>query len=220
VGVTAGDGSLGNEAPTAFVATTENVYVIPLVRPEHEAVRPVTTHDAPAGSDDTEYAVTGDPPSLAGATHETAAELSPADAETPVGTDGAVGGAGAAAAVITFEGTLGRDEPTLLVATALKVYALPGVKPVQSAVKPDTTHVPSTGYDVTAYDVIVAPPSSAGGFHDTVADAAPADAVNLNGAVGKAGVGVTVTFWPDVVTRAWYDAPLSPYAPMMSLLPR
>jgi hypothetical protein len=87
-GVTADDGSLAGESPTPLVATTANVYVIPFVSPEQEAVSPVTAHEAPGGADETEYDVTGDPPSLTGAVHDTDAEASPATALTPVGAAG------------------------------------------------------------------------------------------------------------------------------------
>jgi hypothetical protein len=87
-GVTADDGSLAGESPTPLVATTANVYVIPFVSPEQEAVNPDTSQEAPGGADETEYDVTGDPPSLTGAVHDTDAEASPATALTPVGAAG------------------------------------------------------------------------------------------------------------------------------------
>jgi len=71
-----------------LVANTENVYEIPFVRSEHAAVTPDTTHDPPDGTDETEYDVTGAPPSSAGADHDTVAEAFPATAATAVGSEG------------------------------------------------------------------------------------------------------------------------------------
>jgi hypothetical protein len=51
--VTETDGSLATESPAEFVATTVNVYDVPSARAVHAALVPVTTHEAPAGDDDT-----------------------------------------------------------------------------------------------------------------------------------------------------------------------
>ena len=53
-GVTDELGSLGRESPARFVATTENVYACPLVRPVHDAVSPDTRHDPSDGDAVTE----------------------------------------------------------------------------------------------------------------------------------------------------------------------
>jgi hypothetical protein len=90
-GVTGFDATTG-ESPAAFVAFTEKVYDVPLVRPEHAAVRPVTTHDPPAGDDVTEYEVIGVPPFATGAVHDNEADAFPLSALTDVGAFGATFG--------------------------------------------------------------------------------------------------------------------------------
>lgn len=88
---------------------------MPFVRPEHEAVVPVTTHEPAAGEDVTTYVVIGLPPSLVGADHETAAVVSPAVAVTPVG---ALGNPGV---VITADAALDAELPIRFVVTTVKV---------------------------------------------------------------------------------------------------
>ena len=53
VGVTDADGAEAADAPTAFVALTENVYAVPLVRPvtvQVVAFAPLTVHVRPPGA--------------------------------------------------------------------------------------------------------------------------------------------------------------------------
>ena len=80
---------------------------------------------------------------FAGAVHETLADRTPAVAVTDVGASGVVTGVTAA------DATLARELPALFVATTVKVYAVPLVRPVQFAVTPVTAHVPPAGEEVT-----------------------------------------------------------------------
>jgi hypothetical protein len=91
VGVTADDAAEGAEVPAVFVATTVNVYAVPSVRPVMVAVVPgAGTKRVWPPDEVTVYDVTGVPPSMAGAVHETLAWVSPGMAPTPVGLLGAV----------------------------------------------------------------------------------------------------------------------------------
>jgi hypothetical protein len=73
-GVTAALAADAAEVPAALVAVTVNVYAVPLVRPVTVAdVAPVVVAVAPPGAAVTVYPVTGDPPSPAGAVHDTPA---------------------------------------------------------------------------------------------------------------------------------------------------
>ena len=128
--------------PTAFVAVTVNVYDVPRVRPEQDAVSPVTTHDPPAGDEVTVYPVIGEPPSEEGATHDTTADPLPATAVTNVGADGTVAG-------ITALLTPAAEEPARFCAVTLNVYEVPFVKPEHAADVPVTTHDPPAGDEVT-----------------------------------------------------------------------
>ena len=53
MGVTGAEGLVGADAPTELNAVTEKVYDVPFVKPEHDAVTPVTTQLAPNGLDET-----------------------------------------------------------------------------------------------------------------------------------------------------------------------
>ena len=117
-GVTLFDGAEAALLPTAFVAITVNVYVVPFVRPVSVADVPVTVALAPTGLEDTVYEVMALPPSLSGAVQETVAEASPAVAVTPVGALGTVAGA---FGVTLFDGAEAALLPTALVATTVNV---------------------------------------------------------------------------------------------------
>jgi hypothetical protein len=74
LGVTAALGKEASELPAALAAVSVNVYAVPLVRPVTVAVVPmIVLALAPPGEAVTVYPVTGDPPLLDGATHETRA---------------------------------------------------------------------------------------------------------------------------------------------------
>src|SRR5450631_3322474 len=77
LGVTAPLAGEAGEVPTPFVAVTVNVYEVPLVRPVTVAVvAPAVAAVRPPGLAVTVYPVTGQPPLLAGAAHDTTAEAS------------------------------------------------------------------------------------------------------------------------------------------------
>ena len=80
---------------------------------------------------------------LAGASHDTAACPFPAIAVTPVGAPGPAIG------VTAVEAAEAAELPTPLVATTLKVYAVPLVRPVTVQSKPEEVHVFDPGVDVT-----------------------------------------------------------------------
>ena len=73
-------------------------YFVPLVKPVivHDngfvSTPTVVEHDAPPGEAVAVYPVTGEPPSDAGADHETTADALPATAVTPVGAPATVAG--------------------------------------------------------------------------------------------------------------------------------
>jgi hypothetical protein len=92
-GVTGPDAAEAALVPIALVAVTVNVYAVPFVKPATveltpDVVKPV--HAEQAGDGVTEYPVIADPPSLAGAVHDTTAWPSPGAAFTLVGAPGAV----------------------------------------------------------------------------------------------------------------------------------
>jgi hypothetical protein len=69
--VTPGEAELATEVPAAFVAFTVKVYERPFVRPVITQVSvPAVVHVLPAPTAVAVYAVIGDPPSVAGASHE------------------------------------------------------------------------------------------------------------------------------------------------------
>ncbi len=109
--------------PTAFVAVTVKVYVVPFVRPvmvigddPPEAVCPPL--------DVTVYDVIAEPPLLTGAENVTTASPFPAVAVPIVGASGVVAGT---TALDTAEAVL---VPTAFVAVTVNVYVVPLVRPV------------------------------------------------------------------------------------------
>ena len=77
--------------------------------------------------------------------------------------------------------------PTLFVARAVKVYAMPFVRPrtSQEVAVLNTVHVNDPGDDVTAYPVIAEPPLTMGAVKETVA--APAVDTDAVSEVGGSG---------------------------------
>jgi hypothetical protein len=129
-----------------LVATTLKVYAVPFVKPVTFIGDVVPVPIKLPGLDVTVYPVTTLPPLLIGATNATLAEALPAVATTAVGGPGTVFGTAGVTAVDATEAT---ELPTALVATTLKVYAVPFVKPVtfMGEVAPVTVIPP--GLDVT-----------------------------------------------------------------------
>src|SRR5271166_1728211 len=143
------------------------------------------------------YSVTRPVPDWEGAVNETVAEPSPATAVVPVGAPGGVQGR---RGTTLFEGADGFPAPTTLTACTVKLYVLPGVRPVTAqVVAPVVEHVTPPGLDLATYPVIGLPPSLAGAVQLTCADACPAVATAAVGAPGffgplaKAGDALTTT---------------------------
>ena len=114
-GTTAVLGVEAAELPTAFTATTVNVYAVALTRLVQDAVVPLTTHTPPEGDDATLYPVIATPPLNAGAVQDTVAEAMPALAVTPVGAPGTVRG------VTALDGAEGSELPTAFTARTVNV---------------------------------------------------------------------------------------------------
>ena len=110
----------------------------------------------------------------------TTAELAAATAPAPVGADGTVRG------VTDDDGAEDVDVPAPLVAVAVKVYAVPFVRPLTTHdVAGDVTvHVAPPGDAVTVYDVIGDPPLLAGATTVTLAVSLPGTTYPIEGASG------------------------------------
>jgi hypothetical protein len=101
-GVTAVEGKDGKEFPTPFLATTVNVYGVPLVRPviSQPFAGFVVTHVSPPGAEVTVYSTIADPPLSVGAVKVTVAFPGAVDvAVTEVGAMEIVAGVTAIVAV-------------------------------------------------------------------------------------------------------------------------
>jgi len=130
-GVTPDDGVEAVPPPATFAATTANVYATPFVRPvtEHDVAGVAgatddVEHCSPPGDAVTVYDVIVAPPSDAGAVHDTSAEPSAATPPTPVAAPGVVRG------VTADDAADAALVPLAFVAVAVKVYAVPFVRPV------------------------------------------------------------------------------------------
>ena len=149
-GVTELEASDAALLPTTLVATTVKVYAVPLVSPVTVALvaGAATIAEPPAGDEVTEYEVIGLPPSEAGAVQETVAWALPAVAATAVAAPGTVAGA---TGVTLLEASDAGLLPIALVATTVKVYAVPLVRPVTVALVAGavTMAEPPAGEDVT-----------------------------------------------------------------------
>ena len=110
----------------------------------------------------------------------TTADAAPATAPAPEGADGTVFG------VTEDDGEEGADAPAPFVAVAVKVYAVPFVKPLTTHdVAGDVTvHVAPPGDAVTVYDVIGDPPLLAGATTVTLAVSLPGTTYPIDGAPG------------------------------------
>src|SRR5258708_1382277 len=162
-GVTELDGDEAGPVPTALVAVTVKVYLVPLVRPLTVALVavPLALAVIPPGDEVTGYPVIGDPPLEAGATQGTVAWALPAGART------AGGGPGGAPGGTALGGGGSR---------AVRRRGVGGV-PVAVALS-------QPGDEVTVYPLIWDPPLEAGAVQVTVAWALPAVAVTAVGAPG------------------------------------
>ena len=120
----------------------------------------------------TAYEVTTEPPFEAGTAKLTVALRLPVKvATTEVGADGAP-----TIVVIEFEAVDGKESPIELVATTVKVYEVPGCKPVIRIVPlPDCSMVPvmPPGEEVAVYEVIPKKSPVVGAINETLAVVAP-----------------------------------------------
>jgi hypothetical protein len=124
-GVTADDALEAVPVPTELVATTVKVYAVPLVSPVTVIGEEAPDAVRPPGEEVTVYPVIADPPVLVGAVKLTVALPLLTVAEMLVGTPGAIG-----AGVTADDAIEAVPVPTELVATTVKVYAVPLVSPV------------------------------------------------------------------------------------------
>ena len=163
------DAEEAEESPTAFIATTVNVRTAPLSNPLSVADKTLPTVRLAPTEGFTVYPVISKPPFIAGAVHETVAELTPATAETAVGAPGAVGR-------VIDDVEEGRELPIAFIATTVNVRTAPLSNPLSVAVRtlPTVNGLPVDG--VTLYPVIGEPPFDAGAVHETVAELIPATA--------------------------------------------
>ena len=147
------------EFPAPFVATTVNVYEVPLVSPVTVAEVVDDVAVKLPGDDVTVYEVMTDPPVDAGALHETVDCPFPADALTLVGLPGTVIG------VTGEDATDASEFPILFTAITVNVYVDPLVRPVIVADAPEDVVVTLPGVVVIIYDVITELPLFMGGVH-------------------------------------------------------
>ena len=162
--------------PTAFVAVTVKVYVVPLVSPV------ITIGELPPVAvcpplEVTVYEVIAEPPLEIGAENVIVASPLPCVAVPIVGASGTVAG--------TTELLVAEEIPVpcALVAVTVNVYETPLVRPV--TVIGDDPPVPvCPPLDVTVYDVTADPPTFAGGVKVIVACPFPLTATMF---VGESG---------------------------------
>ena len=140
----------------------------------------------PAGVAVTVYPVIADPPVFVGAAKLTVALPLLPLAEMLVGTPGAIG-----AGVTADDALEAVPVPTELVATTVKVYAVPLVSPVTVIGDEEPVAVRPPGDEVTVYPVIADPPVFVGAVKLTVALPLLPIAEILVGTPGTVNAGVT-----------------------------
>jgi hypothetical protein len=161
-----GDADDVTELPAPFVATTAKVYAVFPVNPVISHVNAVVVvHVFEPGVEVTVYPVTADPPSDSGADQVTRAAPTIDVAVGVCGALGTVAGTKAAEATDGFE-SFGAE----LVATTVKVYEVPFVRPVTTQLSGPLVqvHVLFSGEEVTTYLVTAEPPLFAGAVQETV----------------------------------------------------
>jgi hypothetical protein len=201
-GVTDAEGAEVKLEPRPLVATTVKVWGVPLARPDTTQLvgttpspSAVTEHE-PDGEPVTVYPMIAEPPSEAPGCHATVTLPSPGSPDTEVGASGTARG------TMTAEGSDAGLEPRTLVATTVKVYDSPLVRPdTTQVVAPEVVHVP-VGEPATVYPVIAEPPSEVGACQVSTTWALPETPVTPPGVVGG----------PVGVADAGVDAGLDPRA--------
>jgi len=138
------------------------------------------------GEEVTVYPVIADPPVFVGAVKLTVALPLLPVAEILVGTPGAI-----AAGVTADDALEAVPVPTELVATTVKVYAVPLASPVTVIGEEAPVAVKPLGEEVTVYPVIADPPVLVGAVKLTVALPLLTVAEILVGTPGAIGAGVT-----------------------------
>jgi hypothetical protein len=122
-GVTAELAADATDVPFALVAVTVKVYAVPFASPVTVAVvAPDVVAVAPPGDAVTVYPVTGDPPLLAGAAHDTLAWLLPGVPVTAVGAPGAVATAGVVRDVSSITNEVAADASSVSVNESVMVW--------------------------------------------------------------------------------------------------
>jgi hypothetical protein len=166
--------------------------------------------------------VTAVPPLVTGADQLTIPFASPAIAET------LPGGPGTSQVVTAVDGDEGRLSPAAFVATTVKVYAVPLLKPPTVAlVAPSVVAVEPPGCALTVYRVMGLPPMLVGAVHVTMAEATPGIATTFVGESGTAA-GTTALLGADMApvptalcarTVNVYDVPLASPLTVALVLP-
>jgi len=137
---------------------------VPLVSPVTVIGDEAPVAVKPSGEEVTVYPVIADPPVFVGAVKLTVALPLLTVAEILIGTPGAV-----VAGVTADDALEAVPVPTELVATTVKVYAVPLVSPVTVIGDEEPVAVRLPGEEVTVYPVIAAPPVFVGAVKLTVA---------------------------------------------------
>jgi hypothetical protein len=177
-GLTEPDAADSGPKPTELVAATVKVYAVAFAKPATAHGLAGQAVVAPPGCAVMRKPVMGSPPVAAGAVKLTAADASPAMADTAVGAPGTVAGVTAA------DGVDSGPSPALFVACTVTVYAVPFVKPLTEHGLAGQATVAPPGATVSVYDAIGAPPSEAGAVKLTVSDRSPRAAETAVGAPG------------------------------------
>ena len=185
-GVTADDALEAVPVPTELVAVTVKVYAVPLVSPVTVIGDEAPVAVRPSGEEVTVYPVITAPPVFVGAVKLTVALPLLTIAEMLVGTPGAIG-----AGVTADDALEAVPVPTELVATTVKVYAVPLVNPVTVIGDEEPVAVRPPGDEVTVYPVIADPPVFVGAVKLTVALPLLPVAEILVGTPGAVNAGVT-----------------------------
>ena len=185
-GVTADDALEAVPVPTELVAVTVKVYAVPLVSPVTVIGDEAPVAVRPSGEEVTVYPVITAPPVFVGAVKLTVALPLLTIAEILVGAPGAI-----AAGVTADDALEAVPVPTELVATTVKVYAMPLVNPVTVIGDDVPVAVRAPGEEVTVYPVIADPPVFVGAVKLTVALPLLPVAEILVGVPGTVAAGVT-----------------------------
>ena len=184
-GVTEPEATEASDEPISLLATTVNVYAVPLVRPVIVQESSTVSHTTTPSPLVITYPVTGDPPVDAGANQVSVIVESPETPMTLVGANGTV----ASAPATTGADTVAAEEPTPLVTTTLNVYVTPETRPVNShdvdVVSQIASVVVSSPSDAVTVKPVIGEPRGFGTDHETVAEPPAAPTETDDTASGK-----------------------------------